>query len=327
MKTSILKIFGCIALLSILTGCKKDTVLEQEIVDDNTAIRILKVSFNEGTHRYFYHYDNLGKLSYVYHDVDSGINIIDTTRLKTEYGDKWIYLENDYGGHDDNEWNWTKIFKSNNRVDSLFTLTPLTGAVPVPSVSLLKFKRSDNMEIIEIIRDRGIQGTYSPILIEVVSSNSNGLPENIKSTNAIKDVIINKTFKVKINYQYTYSPEIPTYLKRLINEELLYLNRYGITRFDLGYICGIYDKPLNHYGDGNWLISFGLPQYYILEEKSQYMVSKRTTDIYQINEAGEEEYERTITEDFPYIHDAEAKTLEIAGLKIWYEYVEKEESL
>jgi hypothetical protein len=86
----------------------------------------------------------------------------------------------------------------------------------------------------------------------------------------------------------------------------------------------IYFEGENHsyYGEGNWLVSFGLPQYYILEDNSSHIVSKRTTQIYKINEAGEEEYEKNIIEDFPYIHDANAKTLEIAGLKIWYEFVE-----
>ncbi|MCZ2392624.1 MAG: hypothetical protein LC105_02035 [Chitinophagales bacterium] len=38
---------------------------------------------------------------------------------------------------------------------------------------------------------------------------------------------------------------------------------------------------------------------------------------------GKREYIKTTVEDFPYKHDAEAKTLEIDGLKIWYEYVEE----
>lgn len=79
---------------------------------------------------------------------------------------------------------------------------------------------------------------------------------------------------------------------------------------------------------GNWLIFFGLSQVYILEEKSTHLVSKRTTNYYKggTNENedpdGSKEFFKTKVEDSPYIHDAKAKTLEIAGLKIWYEFVE-----
>lgn len=131
---------------------------------------------------------------------------------------------------------------------------------------------------------------------------------------------------VKFSFHYSEANDVPTKLKRLVNEELLYLNsRYGVmnlTTRNLYY--GDATQWISEYndGEGNWLISFGLPQYYILEDKSTHLVSERIMELYQTNMYGNTEIMKTKVEDFPYKHDADARTLEIAGLKIWYEFVE-----
>ncbi|MCO5230915.1 MAG: hypothetical protein M9958_07130 [Chitinophagales bacterium] len=131
---------------------------------------------------------------------------------------------------------------------------------------------------------------------------------------------------VKFSFHYIKADDVPTKLKRLVNEELLYLNsRYGVMNLNtrkLYYGDASQWKSEYGSGEGNWLISFGIPQYYILEEKSTHLVSQRTTEFYHTDMYGNTEYLKTKVEDFSYKHDAEAKTLEIAGLKIWYEYVE-----
>ncbi|MCZ2392621.1 MAG: hypothetical protein LC105_02020 [Chitinophagales bacterium] len=131
----------------------------------------------------------------------------------------------------------------------------------------------------------------------------------------------------KFTFQYNKADDVPSKLKRLVNEELLYLNRYGVMNLDTKKLyygnTNLWRNEYNGTNAGNWLISFGLPQYYILEEKSTHLVSKRTTDFYQTDMFGNTKYIKTRVENFPYKHDSKAKTLEIAGLKIWYEFVEE----
>lgn len=133
-------------------------------------------------------------------------------------------------------------------------------------------------------------------------------------------------YTADFTFQYNKADDVPMKLKRLVNEELLFSNRYGVTILDFFFIDST--RNFSQLGEGNWLISFGLPQFYILEEKSTHLVSKRTTNYYKggINENEDPDcskaFFKTTVQDFPYVHDATAKTLEIAGLKIWYEYVE-----
>jgi hypothetical protein len=75
---------------------------------------------------------------------------------------------------------------------------------------------------------------------------------------------------------------------------------------------------------GDWIWSFAHPSFNVLPEQdkiisSKRMVGKKMVDIVD----GEPVYQAVdSTATFPYTHDPVAKTLEIAGLKIWYEVVE-----
>jgi hypothetical protein len=75
----------------------------------------------------------------------------------------------------------------------------------------------------------------------------------------------------------------------------------------------------------DWIWSFAHPSFNVLPKQdkiitSKRMVGKKMVDIIN-GEPVYQDIDSTVT--FPYTHDPVAKTLEIAGLKIWYEVVDK----
>ncbi|MCO5230649.1 MAG: hypothetical protein M9958_05795 [Chitinophagales bacterium] len=323
MKISIIKLHICIAVLSILIGCKKDNVSKE----DNRDIQITKVEFIESNELskgvYNYKYDSTGQLNDIILEA-LGYSSNPIEIIKSENQIQLVYLE----GVADFGWMDTKILISQNKVEKINVLTKLLTMLSIEGE--LEINRKDNKFERIMFSDYVSNSvtTYFPIESKVLKYNQYDLPEStVMDSKFIRNDKYSK-YMAYFNFEYVEALSIPKKLKRLINEELLFLNRYGVTNADFDFFLNNNTSVLygnnngNQYGEGNWLISFGLPQYYILEEKSNYMVSKRTTDIYQIDEAGEEKYLKTKVEDFPYKHDVEAKILEIAGLKIWYEFVE-----
>ena len=75
----------------------------------------------------------------------------------------------------------------------------------------------------------------------------------------------------------------------------------------------------------DWLVSFGLPKYQIIPAQNVGLISskrtigKRFADFVDGNLVYKD-IDSTVT--YPYVFDPVAKTLEIAGLKIWYEVVD-----
>src|SRR5690606_10386927 len=142
--------------------------------------------------------------------------------------------------------------------------------------------------VVSIMRDEGFvsnldmkiedgipaYSTYYPLLTQILSYNSFKMPEKTRS---VKEKIMPVNDLLEFEYEYVKAADIPMKLKRLVNEELLYLNRYGVTNYDLLTLTenkSLYillsGKDLKSgwgstYGEGNWLVSFGLPQYHILE--------------------------------------------------------------
>lgn len=198
---------------------------------------------------------------------------------------------------------------------------------------------SDSLSRFEsvLLEDNEIQHAYKPMQLKVTEYNSHGdiqKATSVQQFTAAEELAPNArdTFEFRLEFEYQRAQEVPGLLKRMVNEELLQINKYGVVNYEVAYLSGndYYKEGLgstqsgipSNYGEGNWLVTFGLPQNFIIEPKSEYMVSKRTTHHYRILPSGEREFIKTIVEDFPYVHDADAKTLEIAGLKIWYELVD-----
>jgi hypothetical protein len=75
---------------------------------------------------------------------------------------------------------------------------------------------------------------------------------------------------------------------------------------------------------GDWIWSFAHPSFNVLPAQDQIISSKRMVGKKMVDIVNGEPVYQAIdsTATFPYTHDPVAKTLEIAGLKIWYEVVE-----
>ncbi|MCO5230346.1 MAG: hypothetical protein M9958_04225 [Chitinophagales bacterium] len=332
-----------VLMLLMMGACKKD-VKSDISKNDDRDIRVLKVqylghdydasAFGENQLMYTkectYHYDSDGHLSYIMND--------DILRAQVEYNNDQIKVTN---GIEQNQifssyWDNSIIKSRDNKIDNIMVTTLHLSIEPQNIITQdgidISRKSDGKLKSVLLEGTPDVPVTSSPLYYglatEILSYNDNGLPDKLETPFfywSDPDY-----YTADFTFQYNRAEDVPMKLKRLVNEELLFSNRYGITNFDLHFIDST--RNFSQLGEGNWLISFGFPQLYILEEKSEYLVSKRTSTKYKggINENsdpdGSKEYFKTIVHDFPYIHNPKEKTLEIAGLKIWYEYVDNDKN-
>jgi hypothetical protein len=332
--------YGILAFMLLsMIACKKDVKIPKDV---NTDIRVLKVQyighdyssdfvfnppFPMYTKECTYYYDSEGRLSHIKND--------DILRAKVEYDKEQITVTNEVEQDSQKAFYWENSIISyrNNKIENILIATPyweFPSFPSGPSIDNVSISRASDGRLNSVMLERSPNAPVPSTILffelatDILSYNDNGLPNKLETP--LFYWSDPDYYTADFTFQYNEAEDVPMKLKRLVNEELLFSNRYGITNFDLLYIDST--RNFSQLGEGNWLISFGLPQYYILEEKSTYLVSKRTTTFYKggVNEGldpdGSKEFFKTKVEDFPYIHDAKAKTLEIAGLKIWYEFVE-----
>lgn len=327
-----LNLITSILLLLTVMACNKDkkTIIDEGKEDDRN-IRILRVDYinkyNNNPITYIYKYDSLGKLIRpTFLRPDS----IEDFSIKVVYNENSIKFINQDGFSSDYYWHNTLITFDNDKVKEIEVETPFHDHTPhIALVGEIGVFRNNNNQLdsIKLLYKKGVFGTtYYVLETKMTAYNSYGLPITSQSLPSQNNFLITSRDKGQFYFKFDYvrGEGIPSMLKRLVNEELLHLNKYGVSNNDKYIIKnnGIGNSFGADKGEGNWLVSFGLPQYYILSKRSTHLVSKRITDIYKTNEAGEEVFEKTIVDEFPYIHDASAKTLEIGGLKIWYEFDE-----
>ncbi|MCO5229866.1 MAG: hypothetical protein M9958_01790 [Chitinophagales bacterium] len=318
-----------VLLLLTMLACNKDkkTIID-EGKDDDRNIRILRVDYinkvSNKTISYIYKYDSLGKLIRPALLRPDSIEDFSIKVVYNENSIKFIYLD---GFSSDQLWHNTHITFDNDKVEEIEVETPFNLHTPHIAIAgkLGVFRNNNNqLDSIKFIYGDIPATSYFPLETKVTAYNSYGLPitsQSLPSQNTF--TLYRDNDPIYFKFDYVRGEGIPSMLKRLVNEEFLQLNKYGVTNNDK-YIIK-YNGISNSYGagrgEGNWLVSFGLPQYYILSKRSTHIVSKRIADVYKIK-VGEEVFEKTIVDEFPYIHDTSAKTLEIGGLKIWYEFDE-----
>lgn len=330
--------YGIFALILLsMSGCKKDSE-KSDIPKEEKDIRVLKVQYQG--HDYFvlseplplmylkectYHYNADGRLIRIEND---GI-----LRAQVEYEKEQIKVTNEAEQEQlfSSYWDNSAIRFQDNKIENIMATTRHLSIEPrdFTTEEGIDINRTSDGRLKSVMSERSSDApvpssSFPGLSTEILSYNSNGMPNKLETPLFYWSG--SDYYTADFTFQYNEAEDVPMKLKRLVNEELLFSNRYGITNFDLLYLDST--RNFSQLGEGNWLVSFGIPQYYILEEKSTHLVSKRTTTYYKggIKENGDpdgtKEFFKTITEDFPYIHDAKAKTLEIAGLKIWYEFVE-----
>ena len=137
----------------------------------------------------------------------------------------------------------------------------------------------------------------------------------------------------KVNVSYDPAREVPDGLRRLVNQAILGLSPMGMEEgFNNPEYVNDNRSVLNPSVSSSvfvdWIYSFACPQIQSIPSQGIGLVSSKNIKGKRVSHVDNEApmpyifTEVDSTANFPYIHDASAKTLEIAGLKIYYELVE-----
>jgi hypothetical protein len=145
---------------------------------------------------------------------------------------------------------------------------------------------------------------------------------------------IGADFNVTLSYQTASG--IPLELIRLVNQALGDLLPTAISDYILTHNSFFESNSFfwRNYGDtfykpssifnNDWILTFADKRLSIIPEQNKIISGKRIQGLYLSNIIDKRPVYKPIDKatTFPYTHDPIAKTLEIAGLKIWYEVVE-----
>jgi hypothetical protein len=134
-----------------------------------------------------------------------------------------------------------------------------------------------------------------------------------------------KAESLSFSVDYLSASDIPDDLKRRVNQSLMDFNAFGLDEhfFNLVNQSGLLTLDNYPYRLSDWIVVFGTERYQSIPANgiglisSFKIVGKRESPE---NNLIQLDIDTTVT--FPYTHDPVAKTLEIAGLKIWYEVVD-----
>lgn len=168
-----------------------------------------------------------------------------------------------------------------------------------------------------------------PLLIREINSVVYDLANAVKSLKVVFYSFDEEPLKLEdysIQFEYHSTTDIPDGLVRIVNQSILEMNSLG---YDWMIYQPFYLMDYSNYlkrGFSDWVCAFGLPKVQTIPAKNVDLISKKHITgsrlVYNDNTDVPVSVNVDAIADFPYIHDATAKTLEIAGLKIWYELVE-----
>lgn len=146
----------------------------------------------------------------------------------------------------------------------------------------------------------------------------------------------------QVHFDYSKAPEIPNGLIQIINHALAGVYQFGLEDYFFHWIYdispdnhitvmnGIKDKVIQpNYNFSDWIIGFGLNTIHALPNSNNHIISKKTQsglkfyDIDTSNQSTNILFQNVShAKDYKYTIDTIQKTLQIAGLKIYYEIVE-----
>jgi hypothetical protein len=141
--------------------------------------------------------------------------------------------------------------------------------------------------------------------------------------------------EMEVQVRYKRTDNIPKMLLRMVNQSFLdvfpavsedYLfNWMAYFRKDGNWLTNFYNiESTPKQFHSNWILTLSHPRFTVLPEQDQIISSKRMVGKKMVDIVNGEPVYQAVdsTATFPCTHDPVAKTLEIAGLKIWYEVVE-----
>lgn len=332
-----------------MIACKKEQPFIETPLstwEDSQKVRILKVElnkifttspFNGDTSlfvEYIYNsneelYQILLKRNSLSSDVQIQLVTITDQSFNIEYnfpsclGYEWKFINNSIQMKDN------RIYKvSGNYNQCIFGMPQLNTLNRISNFSY------DKNGLLEKIQSNMSTSLRNGTEINITSYDENQLKsyQVASYTSVFSDKSI-ESENYKVDVKYKEAKEVPDGLIRMINQALLGINSIGFEDFniipefqDISYISIDFPEASGSVMI-DWAVSFGSSKIQTLPAQNSIVSSKRIYGkrVASLNEEEGELYNYVqvdSTANFPYIYDAFAKTLEIAGLKIYYELVE-----
>lgn len=340
-------------------SCNKEPLSEQKTGKEQ--VRILRVERNSGTYKgapffndnsgaVLYEYDNDGKLKtikvYTDHSYQEESQILEydvihqagignsrmefTLKKKPDYVDKGFFIEklsiSFVNTRFESSFFTTKnyydniIYISSSKTDFItkYSDPPLSESC---TESFAEYDKSDPETHSKLFRSSCFQTDASGKISSIFRKGS--------TYKFLTSAFIDQN---KYDYEeyfeyYNEDITIPKGLIKYLNGAVLGLYNFGMEEsfnlFTINDILSPSESIFDHTAFQDWIFSFGLPQ--SLDDNNSLLIkSKRIKGEKNTGFVGDTFIFKNIdsTATFPYTHDPVAKTLEIAGLKIWYEVVE-----
>lgn len=330
--TSILLPLMAILLLS---SCKKDPLPKEVVVTNpeilpTSDIRVNKVILSNNA--YFYTYSSQGFLKEASQEF---INIPTISRfsiLKANVTSNITTFTNPRFCNSCTNADWSKVVITiNNEAVTKVNITsrypyevlePAGITYSVTKTNTVNFYRNALAVDSTQTLFNGFN-FYNAGDFKILESNATGLPTKILKVNPYSvdetGAFIPNTKILEVTY--TPAPSIPNKLKRMVNESILSLSRFGyasdLSQINFSPIGGkIYPSRIDGYGGDESFIIFGLHRAYTLQKTSTEMVASIKETTYYGNGAPVVK-----TTNYPYTHNPATRNLVVGGLSIFYDVV------
>lgn len=339
-------------LVFAISACKKDVIKKEEGIPfpqgwfASQNVKINKVEFKRDFGGYFlgsdstfyfeYKYDTLGRIyeiklkSYEFLEFEKSYNIsyiANTNKfifqnnfppcLNSNFY-KMEYLNNEFEFFDN------KLSKINGIFISCGFGIPSTNENK--RIASFSYNEDGLLKSIYSNNDFWVSGRLGTDIDNILYDESNA----VKSLELISHYFDSKenTFEAEnfvINFDYQPANDVPDGLRRIVNQSILELNSLGYEEYFFQQLIESSGSSKREYTE--WFSSFGIQQLQTISSQNIGLISTKHLKGNRVNSYDELTSLPIFTQvdstaNFPYIHDASAKTLEIAGLKIYYELVE-----
>lgn len=322
-----LLIFTTLLCLSIwlITACKKDEprtnfedVVDGAIASENSDVRVSKVIYTDTSFLFLgipakedtiaYGYNPRGLLTAVFINGSQYINVGHPSGLVRFSA----VLQNS------NTWKESQILHDGKAITqvNVKTVNALNPVISFPVDGNIIFKRSENSKL-ETVEPRTIAGipgaeTFVTASVRIIEYNSDGTPSILAASG-----VGNSFYLQEITYQQ--APGVPNKLKRMLNEDILRINKMGGMRVD-NHIQSTFSFGSNV--TGNWLVTLGLHRLHVISETNPNLVASiKTSKIETVG--GVQTVVDSNTKTFLYLHDVDNRNITINGLKVFYDVVKQ----
>lgn len=341
-----------------ISSCKKDEVKKEAVKPIPAGwfatqnVRILKVEVTKQFATLPFNGAKNFNVKYNYNDKGRCISIVTSQEYSDDpniysYTHEISYDSNDillnfgfnaYGSILENKYNIQNMRLNN--ISSMYDFI-LSGhdLGEFKRISIFNYDDKGFLKKIDFNFDYNESGQYFyPSVISILNYNGNEVSKFKVVSNSLIVVNPGEVENYTVDVSYASDNNIPDDLKRMVNQAILGLSFTGLEGFTINpeYIKN--DFLLNFYPNASmsvfcdWIFSFANPEIQTIPAQNIGIVTSKNIKGKRVLNDSEENIESPnypyiftevdSTANFPYIHDAAAKTLEIAGLKIYYELVE-----